>query len=106
MVLIIILSFRVKWPHMPVDPSTIAGAMYYVCDSPLLEKLEGLSTLERKERDGRVSELALLYEFGDMEGTSGSRRNGVNVFYTDSRIPEQGWPEKQLRVPHVSVTAR
>jgi hypothetical protein len=82
MVLIAIISFFVKWPHMPVDPSTIAGAMYYICDSPLLEKLEGLSTLERKERDCKVNEMALLYEFGEMEGTSGSRRIGVSTSST------------------------
>ncbi|KAI0001538.1 hypothetical protein F4779DRAFT_631085 [Xylariaceae sp. FL0662B] len=25
-------SFFVAWPHMPIDPSTVAGAMYYVWD--------------------------------------------------------------------------
>ncbi|KAI3323990.1 hypothetical protein HD806DRAFT_522505 [Xylariaceae sp. AK1471] len=106
MVLTVILSFRVKWPHMPVDPSTIAGAMYYVCNSPLLEKMEGLSTLEKKERDRRISELGLLYEFGEMEGTSGGRLSGINIFYTDSMIPEQRWPEAQLQVPYISMTTR
>ncbi|KAI8634512.1 hypothetical protein F5Y19DRAFT_213645 [Xylariaceae sp. FL1651] len=82
MVLTVIISFYIKWPHMPVDPSTIAGAMYYVCDSPVLDRFEGLSKLKKKERDRKVTELALLYEFGEIEGTSGSRRVGVNIFCT------------------------
>lgn len=70
MVLVIVVSFFVEWPHMPVDPSTIAGAMYYVCDSPILDKLEGLSTLNRKERDHKVKELALPWHkwYNTMKG--------------------------------------
>lgn len=30
MVLTLLGSFFVDWPHMPIDPSTMAGAMYYV----------------------------------------------------------------------------
>ncbi|KAF3001176.1 hypothetical protein E8E14_007704 [Neopestalotiopsis sp. 37M] len=30
MALTIIGSFFVKWPHMPIDPTTLIGAMYYV----------------------------------------------------------------------------
>ncbi|KAI0441076.1 hypothetical protein F4803DRAFT_563346 [Xylaria telfairii] len=80
MLLVVLLSFGVKWPHMPVDPSTIAGAMYYVYDPPFLEKMEGLSTLERQERDRRVTDLALLYRFGEVDDASGGRRIGVSIF--------------------------
>lgn len=65
---------------MPVDQSTISGAIYYICNLTLFEKLEGFSTLEKKERDRRVSELGLFYEFGEMEGVSGSRRIGDDIF--------------------------
>lgn len=30
MIVVTFASFFVEWPHMPVDPSTLAGAMYYV----------------------------------------------------------------------------
>lgn len=30
MIVVTCASFVVEWPHMPVDPSTLAGAMYYV----------------------------------------------------------------------------
>ncbi|KAI1852570.1 hypothetical protein JX266_002111 [Neoarthrinium moseri] len=32
MIVVIIWSFLLSWPPMPIDPSTIAGAMYYATD--------------------------------------------------------------------------
>lgn len=76
--LVVVGSFFVSWPHMPVDPSTIAGAVYYVCDSWMLWSMEGLSTLPKEERDRRVAEWGLKYEFGDITGLSGRSRVGVD----------------------------
>ena len=76
--LVVVGSFFVSWPHMPVDPSTIAGAVYYVCDSWMLWSLEGLSRLGKEECDGRIAELALRFRFGDIVGLSGRRRVGVD----------------------------
>ncbi|GAB1319462.1 hypothetical protein MFIFM68171_09672 [Madurella fahalii] len=75
--LVVAGSFFVSWPHMPVDPSTIAGAIYYVCDSWMLWGMEGLSTLRKEERDRKVADLGLKYEFGTMAGLSGRGRVGV-----------------------------
>ncbi|KAI1131821.1 hypothetical protein F5Y10DRAFT_285311 [Nemania abortiva] len=86
MVLLIITSFFISWPDMPVDPSTIIGAMYYIHDSPMLDKFEGLSILDRKERDHRVMELGLLYEFSYIRGISGRFGMSVNVVGTDREI--------------------
>ncbi|CAJ2512122.1 Uu.00g077470.m01.CDS01 [Anthostomella pinea] len=79
MVLVVLCSFFLKWPHMPVDPSTVAGAMYYVCDSWMLSHFEGLSTLDKKERDWKVNGMGLRYEFGEMDGVSGTRRVGIDA---------------------------
>ncbi|KAI0854031.1 hypothetical protein F5Y00DRAFT_224340 [Daldinia vernicosa] len=79
MVLVVLASFFITWPHMPVDPSTIAGAMYYVCDSWMLGRFEGLSILKRKDRDWRVNEMGLKYEFGEIRGYSGTARIGVDA---------------------------
>lgn len=76
--LVLVASFFVKWPHMPVDPSTVAGSMYYVCDSWMLYSFEGLSTMGKKERDRKVIETGLRYEYGDIQGVSGLRRYGVD----------------------------
>ncbi len=64
---------------MPLDPTTIAGAMYYVADSWMLDNFHGLSTFKRKERDRSVTALALRYQLGQMMGISGKARVGVDV---------------------------
>ncbi|KAI0410809.1 hypothetical protein F5X98DRAFT_384839 [Xylaria grammica] len=87
MALVIFMSFFVKWPYMPADPSTIAGAMYYVCDSPMLDNFEGMSMLKRRERDRMVTELSLHYEFGETKGISGEVRTIVKTSDTDSSTP-------------------
>ncbi|KAI2610822.1 uncharacterized protein GGS25DRAFT_480131 [Hypoxylon fragiforme] len=82
MVLVVLASFFLlaAWPHMPVDPGTIAGAMYYVCDSWMLVRMEGLSTLKRRDRDWRVNQMGLRYEFGEIRGAdSGVVRVGVDA---------------------------
>lgn len=80
MVLVLLSSFLVCWPHMPLDPSTIAGAMYYVADSRMLDYFQGLSVVGRKERDQRIATLGRRYRFGPMIGVSdGKPRVGVDV---------------------------
>ncbi|KAI1456518.1 hypothetical protein F4805DRAFT_226957 [Annulohypoxylon moriforme] len=79
MVLVVVGSFFIKWPHMPVDPSTIAGAMYYVCDSWMLARFEGLSAMKRRDRDWHVNETNLKYEYGEIRGASGIVRIGVDA---------------------------
>ncbi|KAK5657812.1 hypothetical protein OQA88_2885 [Cercophora sp. LCS_1] len=76
--LVVFGSFFVSWPHMPIDPSTIGGAMYYVCDSQMLTTFEGLSVLPKEERDRRVCEMGAKFRFGVMIGASGARRVGVD----------------------------
>ncbi len=51
-------SFFIRWPHMPVDPRTVAGALYYVCDSHMLDTaLDGMARATKRERN-RVLALA------------------------------------------------
>lgn len=76
--LVVFASFFVSWPHMPIDPSTIGGAMYYVCDSQMLMSFEGLSVLSKEERDKRVCERGVMFRFGNIIGASGMRRVGVD----------------------------
>jgi hypothetical protein len=79
MILVVAGSFFVRWPHMPVDPSTIAGAAYYVCDSHLLDNVEGTSILRRKERGQKVESVGERYVFEEITGVSGVVRTGVDV---------------------------
>ncbi|KUI53572.1 hypothetical protein VP1G_00867 [Cytospora mali] len=68
MILVLVASFFIDWPHMPVDPRTVAGAMYYVCDSWMLETMQGMSTLSKKDRDLDVKYLRLRYGYGYISG--------------------------------------
>jgi len=79
--LVVVLSFFVKWPHMPADPSTIAGTMFYVFDSRMLWSMEGLSVLDKHDRDRRIGNLGLKFEFGTMMGVSGRKRTGVDAVH-------------------------
>ncbi|KAM7201126.1 hypothetical protein V8F33_003538 [Rhypophila sp. PSN 637] len=80
----------------PPPPTSIAGYMYYVCDSVMLRDFEGLSTSSRKVRDKAVMDMAARhheghlesrggrrYAFGTMTGVSGVRRVGID--YADTR---------------------
>lgn len=79
MLVLVIASFFMKWPEMPVDPTTVAGAMYYVCDSKMVWSFAELSTVGKAERNGRVGRLGALYEYGPTSGLSGQRRMGVDM---------------------------
>ncbi|KAI1422615.1 hypothetical protein F5Y12DRAFT_799419 [Xylaria sp. FL1777] len=79
MVLILLSSLFLKWPDMPVEPSSIAGAMYYVCDTSVVEKFEGLSMLDKKERDRAVTDMTLMYEFSERASAAGETRIGLKT---------------------------
>lgn len=76
MVVLIGSSFLVRWTRLPVDPSTIAGAMYFVVDSNLVGELDGLET-----RNGRQQLTPNLRNrkviFRKMTGASGEDRTQV-----------------------------
>ncbi|KAK4445701.1 hypothetical protein QBC34DRAFT_332802 [Podospora aff. communis PSN243] len=80
-----------KWPYLPVPPSSLAGVIYYVCDSQILKDFERLSTLSKPERDRRVVRTARMYRFGWMAGASGKRRVGID--YAEG---EQGYQMHSL----------
>ncbi|KXH45929.1 hypothetical protein CSAL01_09157 [Colletotrichum salicis] len=69
-------SLFIKWPEMPVDPRSIAGAMYYVSESRMPDDFEGLSQLSSFDRKKKVGELGRRYLYGALTGKYG-RRMGV-----------------------------
>jgi hypothetical protein len=76
-------SFLIKWPHMPVDPRTIAGALFYVCDSWMLGSLEGLSAAGKTDRDHVINGAGVRYNFGYKHGMSGREMVAVDVIADD-----------------------
>ncbi|KAI1114806.1 hypothetical protein F5Y14DRAFT_412904 [Nemania sp. NC0429] len=87
MVLVLSASFFMRWPDMPIEPSSIAGAMYYVCDSNVADRFEGLSTLNKQQRDRIVIDMALLYEFSEMMSATGGSKIGLKALNADGFIP-------------------
>ncbi|CAN8098525.1 unnamed protein product [Discula destructiva] len=79
MMISILASFFIKWPHMPVDPRTIAGAMYYVCDSWMLGALEGMSTLRKEDRDLDMRFMRHKYGYGRIGGMNWQNRMGFDI---------------------------
>ncbi|KAF7539159.1 hypothetical protein G7054_g2387 [Neopestalotiopsis clavispora] len=79
MTLVVVSSLFVKWPHMPVDPSTIAGAMYYVCDSWMLRDLKHFGEMGRDDCNTRMNAMDQEYTYGEFVGQSGTLRIGVDT---------------------------
>ncbi len=77
MILTMAYSAFVRWPPMPVSPQTIAGALYYVSQSQMLDDFSGISQLDEKEKERRIRELGGRYYYGALMGGS-RRRLGVD----------------------------
>ncbi|KAK2038063.1 hypothetical protein LZ31DRAFT_609791 [Colletotrichum somersetense] len=73
MLVTLVASLFTKWPDMPVDPRSIAGAMYYINESRMLEDFEGLSKLNSEDREKKVKELGRRYFYGAISGKDGRR---------------------------------
>lgn len=73
MALTIIVSFIVRWPNMPIDPRSIAGAMYYVSESAMVDQFTGTASLNNKQREQRIKELGGTYMYVELTTKSGKR---------------------------------
>lgn len=93
----------VKWPYMPAAPDSLAGWIYYVCDSAMLRDFERLSMVGQRERDGRVERMGRVYRFGWMTGVSGFGINRIGIDYPEG---EQGYKMYSLGAFGFGVTGR
>ncbi|TDZ49757.1 hypothetical protein CTRI78_v007884 [Colletotrichum trifolii] len=73
MLLTVVASLFIKWPEMPVDPRSIAGSLYYVNESRMLDDFEGLSRLSSEERATKVRQLGRRYFYGGITGSTGKK---------------------------------
>ncbi|GJC94529.1 hypothetical protein ColKHC_03355 [Colletotrichum higginsianum] len=101
MIAALVASLFVRWPEMPVDPRSIAGALYYVNESRMLEDFEGFSKLDSKEREKRVRELGRRYFYGVITGKHG-RRMGVESVESveDTAYTGGHWFLPQVQTDH------
>ncbi|KAF4461776.1 hypothetical protein FALBO_11432 [Fusarium albosuccineum] len=77
MALTIIISFVIRWPDMPVDPRSIAGAMYYVSESTMVDHFSGMVKLNNKKRKQRIKEMGGAYFYGELTTRTGEKRPAV-----------------------------
>ncbi len=95
MVVVLLASLAVSWPHLPVDPRTLAGAIYYVAASPRLqEDARRLAFLPQASRDAEVEKMGRLYGYGPLALPDDPARMGVEVVddesYRESSIGMRG----------------
>lgn len=77
MMLTLIGSMFIRWPDMPVDPRSVAGAMYYVSKSNMTEQFAGLARMDKRDRVRAVEELGGAYWYGDVVTSRGETRQAV-----------------------------
>jgi len=83
MILVLVGFLLVKWPSIIPEPNTIAGCMYYVSDSKMLQDLEGVSLMGQKERSKWLRTKSRRYSLSTRVSSSGKFR--VNVDYVKMR---------------------
>lgn len=74
-------SFLIHWPNLPVNPSTIAGAMFYVCDSQMLDMFDDLARKDKRARDLDVRAMGGRYAYGQTVGTNEKNRVKVDLYH-------------------------
>ena len=94
LIAVLVSSFFVRYPPMPVDPRSIAGAMYYVSQSHMLSDFDGISNLETKERENRVKAMGRRYFYGVLVGGTW-RRMGVDYDMGPSESVVTAYPGAQ-----------
>lgn len=80
MILVLLVSFFVRRPYMPVNPNTISGCMYYLCDSVLLNDLAGLADMNDRERVCHLKQINGKCRFGLMDGVNAKKKR-VGIDY-------------------------
>ena len=89
MILVLVYGIAfVKYPHMPVHPGTLAGSMYYVCDSNMSKDVQnGELSMVRTRSSRKGTGDGRRYRFGKMIGVSGDTRIGID--YAHDRTSDQ-----------------
>ncbi|KAK0648063.1 hypothetical protein B0T16DRAFT_326646 [Cercophora newfieldiana] len=76
MVLLLMGGMWTRWPHMPVDPRTLGGCVWYVADSGAL--VEEVSARVR-EGSNELEKLEGEYFYGRVAGSDGRKRMVVDA---------------------------
>jgi hypothetical protein len=75
MLVVLGVSFWVKWPHMPVDPRTVAGMLYYVAGSEGLLRKTVEPSRDPWEENGE------MYFYARVKSRDGRARMAVDAVW-------------------------
>jgi hypothetical protein len=82
----------VKYPDMPVDPASLAGRVYYLCDSDVAAEISSswppLPTGSEMRRAEINVSSTTRYKFGKMVGISGRKTVGVFAVSSSNHRPK------------------
>jgi hypothetical protein len=78
MILVMLGLVARRWPYIPVEPNSIAGCLYYMCDSEMLDDMAVQASTRNDDESSSCSTTSLMYRYGNMVGKSGTQRVGVN----------------------------
>lgn len=84
MAALVVASFFVRWTKLPADPLTLAGAMYHVIDSNILEELaddeyEGANGQGKKTSSMSILAKGVSVGYRPLIGMSGKIRTQVGI---------------------------
>jgi len=72
MIITVACSFFVTWPHMPLDPRSLVGMMFYVIDPRMRDNFIRLCTVKQGRRvEVRDAEMHFCYMISDEKGKVG-----------------------------------
>jgi hypothetical protein len=87
MVTVLCLSMiLVRWPEIPVDPRTLAGAMYYVaCSLRLLDDMRGrgVSTRRDENRNAKIKSVERRYYYTKVDDSGSEAKSRMMIDMED-----------------------
>ena len=69
---------------MPVNPSTVVGNIYYLCDSLILGMFRGRLVMNKTERNAQMKRIQTKYTFTEIIGRPG----GPELTTDDEEVEE------------------
>ncbi|KAL8792874.1 MAG: hypothetical protein Q9195_004516 [Heterodermia aff. obscurata] len=90
---------RKRTPGLSTDrPKNLAEVMVALCGSHMLEDFTGMSTFEKKERDGIIKGWGKGYSMGSLVGVDGVEREGIDEdLFVDHQGRERPRKESSYR---------
>ena len=81
MILTLFFVFFYRPPTLPIQPRTLAAALYYLDASGIPERTGHLATVAEAERNRQIKSMGLRYSIGRVTGHDGRTKVGLQAEY-------------------------